>query len=437
MKKVELLAPAKNLKSIKAGLKYADSFYFGAKKFNMRMQADNFSEEEMGNAIKLCHDNGKKAYFTSNILVYENELSDLLKSIDYAHKIGFDAVIINDIAAMNYAKEIGIPFHVSTQQNISNSVAARFFENLGAERLILARECSLEQIKEIKSKLTKAEIEVFVHGAMCTSISGRCYFSMDCSGSDEYSANRGRCTQPCRREWRLIDDQNNEYLYDGVRFLNSRDLCAIEFIPEMINAKIDAFKIEGRMREPYYVEVVTKAYREAIDAYYDGSFSLESKKMVGKWIFELKKVYNRGFTNGFYFKRATQEDQQHKSPTNLSHWRMIKLGPILEYSKSSKRAKVLLENGSIQNGLWVLVEGDDESDTYFHQIIKYIEFDGKKIFATKNASEKKPIYVWINMEKPVLDNKKDSLYVFTDKTYGNREDLTEEPKKKSDYYKLK
>lgn len=437
MKKVELLAPAKNLKSIKAGMKYADSFYFGAKRFNMRMQADNFSEEEMNHAIKLCHDNNLKAYFTSNILVYENELQDLFKSIEYAKKVGFDAVIINDIAAMSYAKEIGIPFHVSTQQNISNSVAARFFEDLGAERLILARECSLEQIKEIKKKLTKAEIEVFVHGAMCTSISGRCYFSMDCSGSDEYSANRGRCTQPCRREWRLVDENNNEYIYDGVRFLNSRDLCMIEYIPEMINARIDAFKIEGRMREPYYVEVVTKTYREAIDSYYNGSFTELSKKMVGKWIFELKKVYNRGFTNGFYFKRATQEDQQHKSPTNLSHWRMIKLGSILEYSKSSKRAKILLENGSIKKGMWILVEGEDESDTYFHQIIKYIEVNGKQVFATSNASSKKPIYVWINMEKPVLDGKKDSIYVFTDKTYENREQPSGELSKKKDYYKLK
>jgi putative protease len=437
MKKVELLAPAKNLKSIKAGLKYADSFYFGAKRFNMRMQADNFSDEEMVSAIKMCHNNGKKVYFTSNILVYESELGDLLKSIDYAHKVGFDAVIINDIAAMSYAKEIGIPFHVSTQQNISNSVAAKFFEGLGAERLILARECSLEQIREIKSKLTKAEIEVFVHGAMCTSISGRCYFSMDCAGSDEYSANRGRCTQPCRREWKLIDENNNEYLYDGVRFLNSRDLCMIEYIPEMIDAQIDAFKIEGRMREPYYVEVVTKTYREAIDSYYNGSFTKNSKKMVGKWIFELKKVYNRGFTNGFYFKRATQEDQQHKSPTNLSHWRLIKLGVILEYAKASKRAKVMLENGSIKKGMSVLIEGGEESDTYFHEIIKYIEFDGKQIFSTRNASEKKPVYVWINMDKPVREGKKDFIYLFTDKTYGNREEITEMPKKKSDYYKLK
>ncbi|MHA1893255.1 MAG: peptidase U32 family protein, partial [Candidatus Helarchaeota archaeon] len=169
MKKVELLAPAKNMKAIKAGLKHADSFYFGAKSFNMRLQADNFTEKDLARAVKLCHDNNLKAYLTTNILIYENELESLYNVLNEAKNADFDAVIVHDIAAIEHARKIGIPFHVSTQANISNSASAKFFEKMDAERLILARECSLEQIKEIKKKLTKAEIEVFIHGAMCTS----------------------------------------------------------------------------------------------------------------------------------------------------------------------------------------------------------------------------------------------------------------------------
>ncbi|MHA1340942.1 MAG: peptidase U32 family protein [Promethearchaeota archaeon] len=431
-KKVELLAPAKNLKAIKAGIKYADSFYFGSKKFNMRIQADNFTKADLIEAVKMLHNSDKKAYFVSNILVYENELNQVREEIILSKKIGFDAVIVNDIAAIEIAKEIGIPFHVSTQQNISNSVSARFFEKLGAERLILARECSLEQIKEIKSKLTKAEIEVFVHGAMCTSVSGRCYFSMNVCGSDKYSANRGRCVQPCRRQYRVIDEENNEYIYDGVRFMNSRDLCMIEFIPEMIEAKIDAFKIEGRMRDPIYVEIVSKIYREAIEAYYSGEFSTDSKKKVGKWIYELKKAYNRGFTHGFYFKRPTEEDHQHKSPTNLSHWRLIMLGKILSYEKGKKQAKIKLENGYLKTGMDIIVQGISGSNTYFHQKIKKIIFNGKIIQKTQKATKNKPIIVFIPMDE-VVEAKKDRIYIFTDKTYEKRKKSIVN---KEEYYKF-
>lgn len=184
------------------------------------------------------------------------------------------------LATIEIAKEFNIPFHISTQCNISNSLSARFYEKLGAERIILARELSLERIKEIKRNLMKTEIEVFIHGAMCTSISGRCYFSQDICGSDEKSANRGNCEQPCRRRWWVREESGNEYIYDGVRFMNSRDLCTIAHIPQLIEANIDAFKIEGRMRHPHYVEIVTKTYREAIEAYYDQKFSKKSG-MVG------------------------------------------------------------------------------------------------------------------------------------------------------------
>lgn len=435
---VELLAPAKNLKSIKAGLKFADSFYFGFEKYNMRMQADNFLQQDLPKAVKLIHDNNRKAFLTTNILFYEEELADLRELLELAHTTEFDAVILHDIAAVSYAKEIGIPFHISTQANISNSISAKFFEDLGTERIILARECSLEQISKIAKRLMKAEIEVFVHGAMCTSISGRCYFSQDICGDDKFSANRGRCTQPCRRDWTVIDNQNNKFIYDGVRFMNSRDLCLIEFLPELIQAGVKALKIEGRMREPHYVHWVTKIYREALNAYEKGEFTTTKKKKVGMWINELKKVYNRGFTQGFLFNRMQSSDHQYKSPTNLSHWRLIKLGTITSYSNS--QGTVELTNGFIKEKSQLIVQGDSESNTYFQQQVRQLKVGNQQVEITPKGTESKPVKFSMKFDEPV-NPLKDSLYLFTDTTYNKnrkkgKKSSKIKQKSKKDYYML-
>ncbi len=433
---VELLAPAKNLKSIKAGLKYADSFYFGFEKYNMRMQADNFTQKDLPKAVKLLHDNHKKAFLTTNILFYEEELTDLRELLELAQSTEFDAVILHDIAAISYAKEIGIPFHISTQANISNSVSAKFFEDLGAERVILAREVSLNQMSTIAKRLHKVEVEVFVHGAMCTSISGRCYFSQDvCGGDDKYSANRGRCTQPCRRDWTVIDNQNNKYIYDGVRFMNSRDLCLIEYLPELIDAGVKALKIEGRMRDPHYVHWVTKIYREALKAHEKGEFTTSKKKKVGMWINELKKPYNRGFTQGFLFNRMQSYDHQYKSPTNLSHWRLIKLGTITSYSKSI--GTVELTNGFLKDKTRLIVQGNSESDTFFPQQVRQLMVENQPVQITPKGSESKPVKFSMKFDEPVIPLK-DSLFLFTDTTYKHRTKGKKGSKslKKKDYYKL-
>jgi putative protease len=325
MKRVELLAPAKNLKAIKAASKYADSVYFGIEKFNMRMRSENIVLEDLADVVNYCHERDLKAYLATNILIYDNELNYLRNVMEKAKNANIDAVIVHDLAALEIARQLGLQFHISTQCNVSNSLTAKFYENLGAERIILARELSLEKIKEIKRNLATTEIEVFIHGAMCTSVSGRCYFSQDICRSEEKSANRGSCVQPCRRRWWVREESGNEYIYDGTRFMNSRDLCTIAYVPDLIEANVDAFKIEGRMRHPHYVETVSRVYREAIDAYYEGNFS---DKKVGGWVTELKRVYNRGFTPGFYFKRMIEEDHQHKSPANLSHYRYIRIGNI-------------------------------------------------------------------------------------------------------------
>ena len=413
MKKVELLAPARNLKAIKAAADYADSVYFGIENFNMRMRSENIALNDLHHVVNFCHKKELKAYLATNILVYDTEVEFLRTIIEKAKEVGVDAVIVHDLAAMTIAKEVRIPFHISTQCNVSNSLSARFYEQLGAERIILARELSLEKIKEIKRNLSQTEIEIFIHGAMCTSISGRCYFSQDICGTDEKSANRGSCVQPCRRRWWVREEGGAEYLYDGVRFMNSRDLCTIAYIPQLIETNADAFKIEGRMRHPHYVEIVTKIYREAIDAYYSGTFS---QKKAGRWVTELKKVYNRGFTPGFYLKRMTEVDHQHKSPANLSHYRYIRVGKIEKYNPNDKTATISLNNGYLTQNDDIIIMGR-KSDTYIHQKAQGIKYNGKNIKKTPRGTRKNKTLVEMRVNGSVEENGVDKVYIFTNRTY--------------------
>lgn len=416
MKKVELLAPAKNFKTIKAALKYVDSIYFGVKKLNMRMRSENIALKDINKIVDYCEKNNLKTILATNILVYDNELELLREILEKAKDAGVNAVIVHDLAAIQISREIKLPFHISTQCNVSNSLSAEFYEQLGAERIILARELSLEKIKEIKRNMTKAEIEVFIHGAMCTSISGRCYFSQNICGTEEKSANRGSCIQPCRRRWWVKGETGEEYIYDGVRFLNSRDLCTIAYIPQLIEANIDAFKIEGRMRHPHYVEIVSKTYREAIEAYYSGTFT---EKKVGRWITDLKKVYNRGFTPGFYFKRMTEDDHQHKSPANLSHFRYIKVGWVEKYNQKTQTAIIFLNNGYLTKNDDLIIMGKN-TDTYIHQRAKSIKYKGKNVIKTPRGKLNNIIKVELKLDDHAVGNGKDWIYIFTDKTYGKK-----------------
>jgi putative protease len=196
--------------------------------------------------------------------------------------------------------------------------------------------------------------------------------------------------------------------------MNSRDLCTIAHIPKFIEAKVDAFKIEGRMRHPHYVEVVTKIYREAIEAYYNGTFS---KKKVGRWVTDLKKVYNRGFTPGFYFKRMTEEDHQHKSPSNLSHFRYIKVGQVEDYTKDY--AKISLDNGYLTKNDDIIIMGKN-TDTYIHQKAEVIKFKEKQVNKTPRGTKEKPIFVELLINGKAIGNGEDKIYIFTDKTYGRK-----------------
>ncbi|MHA1913190.1 MAG: peptidase U32 family protein [Promethearchaeota archaeon] len=402
--KVELLVPLKNRKSLNAVLDKADAVYFGVESYNMRMYSDNFKLDELTEITKICRNNNIHAYLTTNVIIYENEFKLLDKILDKAVEAEVDAIIIHDIGAIQSVKDKGLNFHVSTQANISNSQTALFYESLGAQRLILARELSLEQIREIKEKLGTAEIETFIHGAQCTSISGRCYFSAEICQSQDYSANRGKCVQPCRRKWRVYDEQNNEFVYDGIFFINAKDLCLIEHIPKLIEADIDAFKIEGRMRDPIYVEEVTSCYREAIDSYYDNTFT---PVKVKNWLGRLNKVYNRGFSTGFYFGLPDGSEIQRDYDGNISEYKKVEIGKVLNYFSEKKAAKILLTSGKLKLKDEIFIIGT-HTDTYIRQKINSIQIKQKKnLTETPHVKSKiERITVGITVDKPVKANDK-------------------------------
>jgi putative protease len=405
----ELLAPCQNWKTLNVLRGLTDAIYFGVEKYNMRKKAKNFDRKDLKKVVEFCHcqEPIMKSYLTTNILVYDKELQDLENLIFEAKDSGIDAIIAHDIAAIKIAKRINIDYHISTQANISNIEAAKFYEEIGAKRIILARELSLKQIKLIKHHLSKTEVECFIHGSMCTSISGRCYFSATICESEEFSANRGNCVQPCRREWRVIDDEKNEFIYDGQMFLNAKDLCMIEYIPELIDANIDAFKIEGRMKDPIYVKTVVDCYREAIDSYFNGGYT---KDKVKRWLQKLSMVYNRGFHTGFYFTTPTIEDIEMGRRGNISPYKKHYIGKIMSYDKTSKSANVMLENLEIplKVGDEIIITG---SNTYIIETIKKMIYKGEKIKSIVRKRYSDPVRFNLRIDKEVELN--DKIYLLT------------------------
>ncbi len=374
--KPELLAPAQNFATLKAASKYADAVYFGAKKFNMRMNANNFTPSEIRKAVKFCHDRNIKAYLTTNIIIYDEELEKVKNLIDIAKSAEIDAVIVHDIGAINIAKEVGVDFHISTQANISNTETAKFYQNLGAKRLVLARELNLKQIKKIKEGIN-AEVEAFVYGAMCVSVSGRCFMSAALYGK---SANRGDCLQPCRRKWIVKEEEGNELIYDGLRFLNAKDLCMIEHVPELIAAEIDSWKIEGRMKDPLYVDTVLRVHREALEAYFKNEYTKEKAR---GWKRELKKVYHRGFSTGFYFGMPTNKAIEMTKDGTKALIRKKMAGRVLNYYRKNKVAEIQLNDRGIKTGEEILVQG---KTTFLKQKIESMQIDGSPINKAKKGT---------------------------------------------------
>ena len=350
MKKPELLAPAGNKTNLIAAIKNgADAVYFGVENLNMRAAAKNFTTEELPELVVYCKEHGVDTHLTINTIVYENELDELDKILSAAKKAGIDMVICWDLAVIQKVKEYGLPFCISTQASISNSGSAKFYKELGAKRIVLARECSLDQIIEIKKKVD-IEIETFVHGAMCVAVSGRCFMSHEIFNR---SANRGDCLQPCRREFKIYDTHNEaDFLLGEDYVLSPKDLFALPFIDKLIDAGIDSFKIEGRKRSPEYISKVIRSYREAIDLHFEGKLTDDKKSEYEE---ELLKVYNRGFSPGFYFN-TQNEDQYAGTYGSKATTRKTYAGKVINYFKQSSIAHVKLEASgvSIDDELYII-----------------------------------------------------------------------------------
>ena len=310
MKKPELLAPAGNLEKLKIAFNYgADAVYTGGKKFSLRARAGNLSFSELKKGIEIAKKLGKKIYAAVNIFASNSDIEKIGNYLIKLGKSGVDGIIISDPGVFTLAKELvpKIPVHISTQANNTNYKTAQFWEKMGASRINLARELSLKEIKEIKVK-NKIEIEVFVHGALCLSYSGRCYLSAYFTGRD---ANKGDCAQPCRWEYSIVEKSRNDEVFKvyedkrGSYFLSSKDLNLSKMVPKLIIAGVDAFKIEGRMKSSLYLASVVKVYREIIDSYLNNS---EKFKWQKKWEEELNNIGNRGYTTLFCNEKTKKND---------------------------------------------------------------------------------------------------------------------------------
>lgn len=306
MRKIELLSPAGDMLRLKLAVKFgADAVYVGGTMFGMRTNPSNFNADELKEAVEFVHSAGKKLYLTCNTLPRNNEIELLPDYLKYAQDIGIDALIIADLGVLSLAKKFApdVDIHISTQAGVVNYQTANAFYEMGASRIVTARELSLDEIRTIRDKCNpNLEIEVFVHGAMCMSFSGRCILSDYMAGRD---ANRGDCAQPCRWKYSLVEEKRpGEYFpvnqeENGTYIFNSKDLCMIEHIPELVSAGIDSFKIEGRAKSEYYTAAVTNAYRAAIDEYIQNP-SADFKP--SQWILdEINKMSHREYTTGFNF----------------------------------------------------------------------------------------------------------------------------------------
>lgn len=352
LQKPELMAPAGDWTMLRAAVKSgADAVYFGVDKLNMRAKAKNFSVKELPEISKFCKSKKVKTYLTLNTIVFEEELAEAEQIIKAAKKAKIDRIICSDLAVAELCNKHKIPFCISTQGSVSNSLAASVYKKLGAVRIVLARECSLEEIKKIRAN-TDLEIEAFIHGAMCIAVSGRCFMSHHLFGQ---SANRGECVQPCRREFEVYDTATDKSLLIGDDYvLSPKDLCTIEFIDQLIEAGINSFKIEGRKRSPEYVAKAVSVYRKAIDLYYKKKLTTEKKK---EFLIELEKVYNRGFSTGFYFGVPSSDEYAGVDGTKATT-RKVYVGKVLNYFKKPKAAHILLESGKIKLNDQLLIIGE-------------------------------------------------------------------------------
>ena len=394
---VELLAPAGNFISLASALKNgADAVYIGLEESNMRINASNFSVEDIGEASRMCRDYNAKLYVCANTIMKDRDIERLEKQLPLIKQNGADGIILSDIALIDLVLENGLEAHMSVQENTTNSYALKALEKLGVKRAILSRELSLDEIKKMISKLksdgSKIQTEVFIHGAMCMAISGRCFLSYGLYGR---SANCGDCLQPCRQEWTLhFEESGNDDVinfaeskdesfiisqaYDNTyrtNFFSPKDMALIEHIPELIDAGIDSFKIEGRARSPDYVATAVRVYRQAIDRYENDR---ENYEYDPQWMEELEKVFNRGFDTGFYFDVPYET-----SESNQSRYVKKDIGKVVNYYNRIKVAELKIWD-DLRLGDEIMIQGPTTGS--ITHVIDSMQIDGKAIEKAEKGS---------------------------------------------------
>ena len=355
------MAPAGNFECLQAAIQGgADSVYFGIGRLNMRSHsANNFAAEDLAEVCRICRENGVRSYLTLNITLYNEDLEDMRRTLQLALEAGISAVIASDMAAISYARSLGLEVHISTQLSISNSESLRFYAQF-ADVVVLARELTLVQVKEISRIIDEEHIcgpggkplriELFCHGALCMAVSGKCYLSLH-----EYnaSANRGSCYQVCRRGYEVTDlETGSQLVVDNKYIMSPRDLCTIEFMDRIIDAGVTVFKIEGRARSSEYVKTVTQAYRQAADAVEDGSYTPE---LAASLKARLETVFNRGFWDGYYLgaKMGQWSEVYGNRATRVKRY----VGKVTNYFEKIGVAEILMETGSLSVGDTIVISG--------------------------------------------------------------------------------
>lgn len=361
MNKIEIMSPAGNFECLNAAIQGgANAVYFGVGNLNMRSHsANNFTIDDLGEVVRICREHFVKTYLTLNIVVYDSDIQAMIDTLHAAKKSGIDAIIASDMAVIQKCKELGLEVHISTQLNVSNIEAVKFYSHF-ADVIVLARELTLSQIKEINEKISEENIcgpngqlvrtELFVHGALCMSISGKCYLSLQEYGA---SANRGSCYQLCRRGYQVTDLETGRQLNIENKYIMSpKDLCTIEFIDKIIASGITVFKIEGRARSAEYVRFVTECYRKAADAVENNSFNQSLAKKLKE---KLESVFNRGFWDGYYQGARLGEwsDVYGSKATRQK----VYVAKVTNYFSNIKVAEVLVESGELKVGDEILIIG--------------------------------------------------------------------------------
>ena len=360
-KDINIMAPAGNFECLQAAIQGgADSVYFGVEKLNMRSHsANNFKMTDLQEICDICRSHGVETYLTLNIVLYNEDLEDMRRTLDAAGAAGVTAVIASDMAAISYARQIGVEVHISTQLSISNSEALRFYAQF-ADVIVLARELNLRQVKEIKEIIDRegisgpsgkpVRIEMFAHGALCMAISGKCYLSLHEYGA---SANRGSCYQICRRGYEVTDlETGNRLVVDNKYIMSPKDLCTIEFMDKIIDAGVTVFKIEGRARSAEYVKRVASCYRRAADAVCDGTYGPE---LASELKSELSEVFNRGFWDGYY--QGARLGQWSEVYGSKATRKKVYSGKVTNWFGKLGVAEILIESASLGKGDRILIIG--------------------------------------------------------------------------------